>query len=234
MKKFAELISYHIKRKNFTKVSLGAKVGLSDTYFTMFEKGETPPPFETCKKISDALSLTPSEQKEFFEAAYVERNKDKDKEYKNALGVDPNLMLHALGAKIKRQPSSLLEKYANEAMSPVPLDEHPLIEWKDLLSPDIAKGGNMLYALKIENNEMEPKFQKGDVIHVQIGEKPKDGKYVIAKGKTGLILRLYKKYGNQIVLQRLVNAPDAEIRISSDNQYEIIGVVKKRMNIEDL
>lgn len=189
----------------------------------MLESGEAqPPPFDTCQKISEALNLKEDERNVLFTFALSERKDSKFQDFmestKNkATGLLPHDALPVV--KIPIIPWEHIEKY-NEIDGPFPPDDPE--NWVY-----IPEGGSNMYALRITNDEMATKIQEGDLVVIDPGAKPENGKLVLAKGKRGtFVVRLYKKYHNDVILQPL-NTKFPEIVVDRDNHYEIWGIVRK-------
>lgn len=92
-----------------------------------------------------------------------------------------------------------------------------------------TKGDNM-FALKIENDYMEPEFREGDFIAVLSGVKAKNGDFVVVRDSDSneAAFRQLKKYGKKIILHPL-NPKYPDIELNHNDRYEIIGVVTDKV-----
>jgi len=100
----------------------------------------------------------------------------------------------------------------------------------DYIYSDI-KGRN-LFALRVENDSMEPIFHPGDIIVVNPNLKPESGDYVIVriKGEGEVTFKKLVLKNNLVILKPL-NPKYEDMILSKKKDFEIIGKVVERKTI---
>lgn len=92
--------------------------------------------------------------------------------------------------------------------------------------------GHNLFALRVENDSMEPLFHPGDYLIVNPNLKPATGDYVIVKlpqeGKA-TFKKLLEREG--IIILRPLNPAYDDIVLTPEDEFEIIGKVVERKTI---
>lgn len=233
---FADLIEKYRLRRKMTRRGLALRIDISATYIgQIINRHVVPPPLEMCQKIASALGLSEEEKKEFYEAAYHERDATKQTDFKAALG-SITATLHP--------PKIVIEN--NVQPLDVPLNKVPVISWvkanafddiHDPFPPGISdewvyttERGRNMFGLKVSNDCMSPEFQEGDIIIIRPDIKPENGKFVVVKDtkENQATFKQYKKYGDNIILHPL-NPKYQDIVLDHDDRYQIIGVVVEKV-----
>lgn len=89
-------------------------------------------------------------------------------------------------------------------------------------------GGASVFALRINDDSMEPEFHEGDTIVVDPRTVPGENDFVIVKNAHGeFTFKQLKKYGKTRLLHPL-NPKYPDIELSDKHQYRIIGKVVKK------
>ena len=92
--------------------------------------------------------------------------------------------------------------------------------------------GRNLFALRVENDSMEPLFHEGDIIIVNPNIKPKGGDYVIARlnRESEVTFKKLVIREKRVILKPL-NSKYDDMILSEDQDFEIIGKVVERKTI---
>lgn len=236
--RFPDLLKRYRERKDYTKTFLAEKVGLSSTYLINVENGrKIPPPLETCESIADALGLSPQEKKEFFKAAFTERNKDKDSGYKEKLGLsgkfetsikESNVTFDPSPKNLKRVPVISFVQASSWAEA---VDSYEPGDGQDFLLIE-HEGGEMVFSVIVNGDCMEEEFRQGDKILVDPEKEVQSGDYALIKDLisdevTFKKVILTEKGG--AILQPL-NPKYQPIILDSKRKYKIIGKVIKSIS----
>ncbi|OAQ21012.1 LexA family protein [Thermosulfurimonas dismutans] len=182
---------------------LAKRSGLSEKYIRLLERGERKPKVETLKKLALGLGV-PFE--EVAEAAGLEvRRVEK-------VPVVPWSWIKTWGAT---ELSSHGLKVADRAS-----EEH--WDWVEVIP-----ASPRAFALRVNDDSMEPEFTEEDIIVVDPTRRPISGSYVVAcNGRGEAVLRQLKVYGDKRILRPL-NPKYPEIELT--DEHEIVGVVCQKI-----
>ena len=101
---------------------------------------------------------------------------------------------------------------------------------EDFIYSDIK--GHNLFAVRVENDSMEPIFHAGDILIVNPNLKPASGDYVIAKlprENHATFKKWMEKEG--IVILRPLNPDYEDLVLKPEDEFEIIGKVVERKTL---
>lgn len=229
---FGTLLKHYRERKQLTLEEVGAKSinqkgsNLTKGYLSSVENNRiSPPPLETCESIADALGLSDKEKKEFFKAAFTERNKDKDSGYKDKLGITKltdieNLTVNPIPLKDTKIPVVSMVKgddemgFEFETLDP---NEYEYIDFTNCK------------AVKITTNSMAPLAFKGQKIIYCEDQSVQDGDLVFIGLKSGeqYFKRYCKNRGKTITLEPLNIIHYRSMTIKENDVsflYKVVGV----------
>lgn len=240
--KFPKLLQQYRMRKDYSKTFLAEKIGISPSYIMMLEGGQKPPPpLETCESIADALGLSSQEKKEFFKAAFTERNKDKDSGYKDKLGILDLVDINALTSvkksnvtfdpspkNLKKVPVISFVQASNWAEA---VDSYEPGDGQEIIFVE-HKGGSMTFSVIVNGDCMETEFFEGDKILVDPEKEIQNGDFALIKDLTSnevTFKRVSFLEKGGVILQPL-NSKYQPIVLDSKRKYKIIGKVIKKLS----
>jgi SOS-response transcriptional repressor LexA len=226
MKRLGETVLKRMRELNLTYNEVARRAGISAVYVSGICRGLRFPRDEVAVRLAKALDLSPRALVEL--ARYA----------KAPAGVKPLY--------------DQAEAESPENLRPVPLNhaqQIPVAGWvqagkfvstegvevagagaEEWVYSDI-KGKN-LFALRVENDSMEPLFHAGDYLIVNPNLKPVTGDYVIAKlpseGKA-TFKKLVQREG--LIILRPLNPAYEDIVLTPDDEFEILGKVVERKTI---
>jgi len=232
MRKLAELFNYNRKELGLNYKMLADAVGVSSVYISRVLRGQRIPGDEILVKISEALGLPPGL---VLRLAHYEKAPETARQYLelDSQGSGPGV---SAGKKFDNvEPWELGPGKQIPILGWVQAGKFTASETGDIspLNPDDyvysdIKGRN-LFALRVENDSMEPIFHPGDIIIINPNLKPKSGDYVIvrlkAEGEVTFKKLLIKD--RHIILKPL-NLKYEDIIIDDEAHFEIIGKVVER------
>jgi len=93
--------------------------------------------------------------------------------------------------------------------------------------------GECVFALRVENDCMEPRFMAGDTIIVKKDLEVRDGDFVVVADyhSNTATFKQYKQYGKTIILHPL-NPKYKDIELDHKKQYHIVGIVVETLRKE--
>jgi SOS-response transcriptional repressor LexA len=223
MKKLGKMISDRMRALDLTYNEVAQRARISAVYVSGICRGLRFPSDAVAVRLAKALDLSPR--------ALVEM------------------------ARYAKAPAGVKPLYdqiaAEENVEPVPLGHArriPVAGWvhagkfastegveaaggaDEYLYSDIK--GHNLFALRVENDSMEPLFHPGDYLIVNPNLKPAAGDYVIAKlpseGKA-TFKKLVEREG--IIILRPLNPAYEDIVLTPEDEFEILGKVVERKTI---
>jgi SOS-response transcriptional repressor LexA len=224
---FANLLDNYRTRKNMTRRGLALRVGITPTYIGQLLKSQVvPPPLETCQKIAKALGLSDVEKQEFFEAAYEERDKTKQVDFRQALNIEakvlpPNVVISE--TKIKEIP---VISYVTATHWKDICDAHPPGVADEWIPFEAKKAGKCGFALYVDGDCMEPRFRHGQIIIVNPEIKPTPGEFGVFRVNHDekATFKQFKIVGQIPVLHPL-NPKFDDIILNDGREYEVLGKV---------
>jgi SOS-response transcriptional repressor LexA len=229
MDKFSELLERQRKKLGLNFKKIADEVGVSSVYISQILRGQRVPKDNILVKLSEVLALDPSH---VLRTAHYAKAPEAARKY------------------LEGQQLASLEKFDN--VEPYPLGRGqriPVLGWvqagkfapsetADLspLSPDdyIYSDilGRNLFALKVENDSMEPLFREGDIIIINPNIKAKNGDYVIARLKNqGEVTFKKLIMKDKKIALRPLNTKYDDIILNETEEFEIIGKVVERKTI---
>jgi SOS-response transcriptional repressor LexA len=231
MSGFSELLDKKMKQMGMNYNKLAVEVGVSAVYISQILRGRRIPKDSILVKLSEVLRLDP---RQVLSLAHYEKAPASARPY---LGTGQG-------------GSATPEKFEN--VGPYPLGRGqriPVLGWvqagqfspsesadltpqspDDYVYSDIL--GRNLFALRVENDSMEPVFHEGDIIIVNPNIKPESGDYVIARLKDkGEVTFKKLVVKEQRVILRPLNTKYDDIMLPEDEEFEIIGKVVERKTI---
>jgi len=138
------------------------------------------------------------------------------------------------------------ELFGGSEQSGIPVQRIPLISWvragkfTEISDPYPAGSaeewiytcttGENIFALRVENDSMEPEFREGDIIIIKPQVDVTSGDYIVVADRqlNKATFKQYKQYGNKIILHPL-NPKYPEIELDHDERYHIVGKVEEKV-----
>jgi SOS-response transcriptional repressor LexA len=214
---------------NYTKIA--NQVGISSVYISQVLRGQRIPKDAILVKIAEALALDPStvlhlaHYEKAPEAArrFLEPSENPQEEGEKFDNVEP----HSLGSG-RRVP--VVGWVQAGKFAPAGAGDLTALNPDDYIYSDTL--GRNLFALRVENDSMEPLFRAGDIIIVNPNIKPKNGDYVVARLKNEGEVTFKKLHiSNGQIALRPLNHEYNDIILKEDQDFEIIGKVVERKTI---
>lgn len=221
---FSKLLIKYRTRRNYTKSALAERIGFSATYISQFENENRIPPQETCEKLATALGLSETEKQELFSAALYERTKDRDKAYKDILGLKADILGGHTIKNVIRSPIIPVVSYARASddngfeFEPIEPHEYKKIDFTGCK------------AVEITSNSMAPVAFKGQSIIYSETRPIKDGCLAYIKLKSGesYFKRFTRDDKKKIIVLESVNNTNHKALIIGDEDvdfcFKVVGV----------
>ena len=203
------------KAKGLTRKALAELTDdLTQSRINNYERGDRTPGPEEIKQLARALKISP--------AFLMCLTDSKDQHfYKSPIGTLVPLLDHQQASSPGLCVQAIKNEQYNEPMSFIPIS-HELA---------LSLGENA-FAIKMQDDSMEPELRLNDVLIVDPDQEPKPGGFVVAKlteGSGGVLMRRYKQLSASQVSQEYelmaINDAWASIRIHNSDQCKIVGVV---------
>lgn len=237
MSKFSDLLERQRKKLGWNYANIAEKVGISSVYISQVLRGQRIPKDNILVKLGDALGLDPSV---VLRLAHYEKAPESARRYLEPsarhTGVDPktdqnekfdNVEPYLLGSGRK---VPILGWVQAGQFSPTAPGDLTALAPDDYIYSDIL--GRNLFALRVENDSMEPLFHQDDIIIVNPNIKAKNGDFVIALINQGAEVTFKKLIiKDQRISLRPLNGKYDDIIIKEDEDFEIIGKVVERKTI---
>ena len=231
MEKLAELIDRARKQAGLSYKELSERVKVSGVYISRFLRGKIIPKDDILVKIAEVLYLDPGF---ILRLAHYEKAPESARQYLSLnsglnSGAEKfdNIGPWSLGAG-KRIPILGWVQAGNFTPSESP-DLTPLSP-EDYVYSDI-KGRN-LFALRVENDSMEPIFHPGDIIIINPNIEPRTGDYVIVRlAEEGEVTFKKLILKDKLLILRPLNPKYEDIILEPKEKFEIIGKVVERKTI---
>jgi len=229
MEKLAEILDRQRQRLGLNYEQLAGLIKVSSVYVSQTLRGKRIPKDEILVKLSEALQLDPGR---VLRVAHYEK------------APEPARKFLGQGSFVS------LDKFDN--VGPYPLGQGqriPILGWvqagkfSPTETPDLSPTspddfiysdtlGRNLFALRVENDSMEPLFHQGDIIIINPNIKPRSGDFVIVRLKSEgeVTFKKLSIKGGRITLQPLNTKYDV-IVLEEKDDFEIIGKVVERKTI---
>jgi len=230
MGRLSGLLERQRKKKALNYRKIAEQVGISSVYISQVLRGKRIPKDNILVKLSEALGLDPAV---VLKIAHYEKAPESARQFlepssrSRAEQKFDNVEPYPLGAGRRIPVLGWVQagKFAPSAtgdLSPESPDDYI---YSDIL-------GKNLFALKVENDSMEPLFHEGDIIIVNPNIKPKSGDYVIARlNREGEVTFKKLIIKDERVVLRPLNTQYDDIILKEDQDFEIIGKVVERKTI---
>jgi len=231
MGKLSDLLERQRKKLGLSYTNIAEKVGISSVYISQALRGQRIPKDNILVKLSDALALDPSV---VLRLAHYEKAPEAARRYLEPLvkpaGSDAkfdNIEPYALGSGRK---VPILGWVQAGQFSPTATNDLSPLAPDDYIYSDIL--GRNLFALRVENDSMEPLFHQDDIIIVNPNIKARSGDFVVARLKEGGEVTFKKLIiKDQRVSLRPLNGKYDDIILKEDEDFEILGKVVERKTI---
>jgi len=231
MGKISDMLERQRKKLGLSYTNIAEKVGISSVYISQVLRGQRIPKDNILVKLSDALALDPSV---VLRLAHYEKAPEAARRYLEPsvkpAGSDPkfdNIEPHALGAGRK---IPILGWVQAGQFSPTATGDLSPLGPDDYIYSDIL--GRNLFALRVENDSMEPLFHQDDIIILNPNIKARSGDFVVARLKEGGEVTFKKLIiKDQRVSLRPLNGKYDDIILKEDQDFEILGKVVERKTI---
>jgi len=230
MDRFSGLMERQRKKLGLNYSKIADEIGISAVYISQILRGQRIPKDEILVKLSEVLSLDPSQ---VLRLAHYEKAPETARKYleqssqMTSLEKFDNVGPYPLG---KGQRIPVLGWVQAGKFSPSESADLNPLSPDDYIYSDLL--GHNLFALRVENDSMEPLFREGDIIVINPNLKPKSGDYVIARLKNrGEVTFKKLIIKDQRVLLRPLNTNYDDIILNEDEEFEIIGKVVERKTI---
>jgi len=226
MGRLAEILEQKRKDLGLNYKELEERVGVSAVYISQILRGLRIPKDDILVRLAKALDLDPGL---VLRLAHFEKAPESARRYLVFEAQDSfeNISPYPLGTA---QRIPILGWVQAGKFSPSESEDLTPENPDDYVYSDI-KGRN-LFALRVENDSMEPIFHPGDIIIVNPNIKPQSGDYVIVRlrneGEVTFKKLLIK---NNLVILRPLNSKYDDIILTDDDEFEIIGKVVERKTI---
>ena len=231
MGKISDMLERQRKKLGLSYTNIAEKVGISSVYISQVLRGQRIPKDNILLKLSDALGLDPSV---VLRLAHYEKAPEAARRYLEPsvkpAGSDAkfdNIEPYALGSGRK---VPILGWVQAGQFSPTATGDLSPLGPDDYIYSDIL--GRNLFALRVENDSMEPLFHQGDIIIVNPNIKARNGDFVVARRKEGgeVTFKKLKIEDDEIRLKPLNKEYD-DIILKDDDDFEILGKVVERKTI---
>lgn len=223
MNNLGKIISRRMRELKLTYNELARRAGVSAVYVSGICRGKRVPSDKVALALARALDLSP---RALIELAHYE---------KAPAVVKPFYDLAADSDEVRPVPLGHAQRIPIagwvQAGKFAPAEGiEPAGGGDDYVYSDI-KGRN-LFALRVENDSMEPLFHPGDYLIVNPNLKPVTGDYVIVRlpseGKATFKKLIERE---NLVILRPLNPAYEDIVLSPHDEFEIIGKVVERKTI---
>jgi SOS-response transcriptional repressor LexA len=225
---FGELLKALRERAGLKKADLARRLSVTLPYITNVEKGkQKPPTLDRIEQISDALSLPKADKERLLQAAAEERIPQKEK----------NLLQRSGSAGVRESR----DDYRLQKIQKVPVlrweDAGQFVEAPSPVAPRLAEeyihtaaGGAHLFALRVQDDAMEPEFREDELIIIKQRISIKDGDYVISadRQQNSFIFRQFKQYGSKKILHPL-NPKYPDLEFTRNDRYIIVGKIAEKI-----
>ena len=203
------------KEKALTRKALAELTDdLTQSNINNYERGYRTPGPQEIKQLAKALQVSP---------AFLMCLTDSKEEhfYKSPIGTLVPLLDQQQAGSPELCVQAIKNEQYSESMSFIPI------------SHELAQSlGENAFAIKMQDDSMEPELRLNDVLIVDPEREPKPGGFVVAKlmeGSGGVLMRRYKQLSVSQVSQEYelmaINDAWASIRIHNSDQCKIVGVV---------
>jgi SOS-response transcriptional repressor LexA len=235
-KKLKDILNDRKKHLKLTNQEIAEKADVTDVYISLVLRGKRVPGDYALIRIAQALDLDPQpiiymalwekackQAKPFFEKIRPAGKQGMIDEAEKLDHLDPYPLGHAHSIPVVGWVQA-------GQFEPATDGDFPPGAADDYVYSDI-KGRN-LFALRVENDSMEPIFHEGDILIVNPNIKPMTGDYVVAKlAQEGeaTFKKLIEK--DQIIILRPLNPNYEDIILTKEDQFELIGKVVERKTI---
>ncbi len=226
MTRLGDMLEARRRELGFSYKKLEDLAGVSAVYISQTLRGKRIPRDEVLVRLAKALDLDPAL---VLRLAHYEKAPESARRY---LGFREdehfeNISPYPLGTAQRIPVLGWVQagKFApSETVDLTP--ENP----DDYVYSDI-KGRN-LFALRVENDSMEPVFHPGDIIIINPNIEPNNGDYVIVRLKDpGEVTFKKLLLKDELVILRPLNPRYEDIILSRKEKFEIIGKVVERKTI---
>jgi len=248
MKKLGEILEARRQELKLTYDEVGKRAEITGVYVSGICRGKRFPSDEVALGLAQALEL---DEPSLIELARFEKATDRVKAIYRAGETNEGLMVEKTTnwleaynklTNVKRfdniQPSSLGHAQRIPVAGWVHAGKFASTEGVEVAGVGTEEWvysdikGRNLFALRVENDSMEPLFHAGDYLIVNPNLKPTTGDYVIAKlpseGKA-TFKKLVEREG--IIILRPLNPSYEDIVLTPEDEFEIIGKVVERKTI---
>lgn len=225
MDNFSEMLERQRKKLGLNFKKMSEEVGVSSVYISQILRGQRIPKDNILVKLSEVLALDPSH---VLSMAHYAKAPEAARKYLTAspekfdnvgpypLGQGQRIPVLGWVQAGKFAPSETAD------LSPASPDDYI---YSDTL-------GRNLFALKVENDSMEPLFREGDIIIVNPNIKAKNGDYVIARLKNqGEVTFKKLIMKDKKIALRPLNTKYDDIILNETEEFKIIGKVVERKTI---
>ncbi len=232
MKKLSELLDLKREQLGMNYKMLAESVGVSAVYISQVLRGRRVPGDEILVKLGEVLRIEPGF---LLRTAHYQKAPEAARQYLDPLAGPvrglrdakkfDNVKPWELGYG-KQVP--ILGWVQAGKFSPSETGDIGPLSADDFVYSD-TKGRN-LFALKVENDSMEPLFHQGDIIIINPNLKAKSGDYVIVRLKGEVTFKKLMLKDRLVILKPLNNKYD-DIILDRKDRFEIIGKVVERKTI---
>jgi len=224
MKKLSDTVSARMRALGLTYNEVAQRAGVSAVYVSGICRGKRVPSDEVAARLAKALDLSPHA---LVELARYAKAPAGVKPLYDQIAKEENVGPVPLGHAQRIPVAGWVHAGKFASTEGVEVAGAGTEEW---VYSDIR--GRNLFALRVENDSMEPLFHAGDYLIVNPNLKPTTGDYVIAKlpseGKA-TFKKLVEREG--IIILRPLNPSYEDIVLTPEDEFEIIGKVVERKTI---
>jgi len=231
--KISELFDRKREELGMNYKKLAEAVGVSAVYISQVLRAQRIPGDEILVKLSKVLGLPPGLA---LRLAHYEKAPESARQYLEPSGRGPGRDPKQAGKFDNVEPWQLGPGRQVPILGWVHAGKFAPSETGDIgpLSADDyvysdTKGRN-LFALKVENDSMEPIFHPGDIIIVNPNLKSKSGDYVIVRLKGEVTFKKLMLKDRLVILKPL-NPKYDDIILDRKDHFEIIGKVVEKKTI---
>lgn len=225
MKRISQLLDKRRRELGYNYKRVAESVGVSAVYISQILRGQRIPGDDILVKISKVLDIDPGKilKLAHYEKAPVSARQYLDEARKDGKGFD-NVEPWELGVG---QQIPVLGWVQAGKFAPSETGDFGPFNADDYIYSDI-KGRN-LFALKVQNDSMEPIFHQGDIIIINPNLTPESGDYVIVRLKDeGEVTFKKLVIKDRLVILKPLNPKYEDIILDKDDRFEVIGKVVER------
>jgi SOS-response transcriptional repressor LexA len=208
-----------LREKGWTTKILAEKTGLSESYLTHIKNGTRRWNEDSLRKLANAFELSPIEL--FAQRRKRTDNIESSVSLPEKSDVEIKLQVTPVMGEIPSNPSP----YNNQLMQIT-------TGFKDVFVPMLNSTDTAMFALSVENNNMAPQFQKGDIIVVSPDTWTRSGDMAAVEygNETAIKAIMRVTYTDDFIVLESINQKNPPIALVRGKDHcRIIGRVVQKI-----